>query len=69
MSKEYSFIIFCVEQYKLKNNISGKEAFNIFEKYKVNDYLYQNFDVLHTLGSEYLTQDISEYISLRKKAT
>lgn len=70
--KEYSekvndFYIFCIEAYKFKKNISGKEAYDIFEKYKVFEYLEEGYDVLHTQGVEWLLDDINEYINIRNK--
>ncbi|WP_018336450.1 MULTISPECIES: DUF3791 domain-containing protein [Butyricimonas] len=42
------FISFCIEQYKMKYNLSGKEVMNLFEKYGISQYLTDNFEVLHT---------------------
>lgn len=31
----------------------------------IDDYLIPCYDVLHTLGEQYLTEDIEEYLKLR----
>ena len=31
----------------------------------IDDYLVPHYDVLHTLGEQYLTEDIEEYLKLR----
>lgn len=60
------FIIFCMEIYKNKEKITGSEVYSLFEKYKVFDYLSDGYDMLHTQGSEWLINDIDEYIEVRK---
>lgn len=59
------FIIFCIEVYKEENKLSGKEVYNLFEKYKVMDYLHDGYDVLHTQGDEWIMNDIDEYLKNR----
>ena len=59
------FIIFCIEVYKEENKLSGKEVYNLFEKYKVIDYLHDGYDVLHTQGDEWIMNDIDEYLKNR----
>ena len=43
-------------------NTSGSEVYSLFEKYKVIDYLYENYDMLHTEGAEWLIKDIQEFL-------
>lgn len=59
------FVIFLLEEYKLKNGMSGKEAYDLFVKYDVFSYLEKNYELLHTLGKEYLLNDIKIYIQNR----
>lgn len=59
------FVIFCLECYKMKEKLSGKEAFKIFDEYKVFDYLISGYDMLHTQGREWLMDDIDKYLSIR----
>ena len=66
MSKELEFKIFCIEGYKTSHNISGKEAFSLFEKYKVFDYLSSFYDVLHGMGLNFVIEDIDGFISARE---
>ena len=65
MSKELSFSIFCLENYKLHRNMNGREVFELFTKYKVFDYLREFYDVLHTTGSNYVNHDIDCYLAAR----
>ncbi|MCL2055409.1 MAG: DUF3791 domain-containing protein [Oscillospiraceae bacterium] len=65
MTKCLEFKIFCLERYKHIHNLSGKEAFNLFKKHGVLDYLNEFYDVLHTFGDRYIVEDIDKYISAR----
>lgn len=65
MSTEASFTVFCMENYKVYKNISGKEVAKLFEKYGVYDYIREFYDVLHTTGYQYINNDIDIYLKSR----
>ena len=67
MEKKTDFIIFCIESYKQRKNISGKEAFKNFRRFNVFKYLENYYDVLHSTGQKYLVNDIEKYINSRKR--
>lgn len=60
------FKLFCVEMYKLKYNMSGKEVIDLFNKYDVLNFIEDIYDVLHTLSDEIIVSDINEYINNSK---
>ena len=60
------FISFCIEQYKNANKIDGEEAMREFDKYGVLDYLYENYEPLHTQSHQWILSDIDNFIALRK---
>lgn len=62
MTKELSFIVFCIEEYKNQKNMTGKEVIDLFEKYSVCDYIKSFYEVLHTTGTKYIVDDIDIYI-------
>nr|WP_302685531.1 DUF3791 domain-containing protein [uncultured Ruminococcus sp.] len=64
-NKIMKFQIFCIEVFKIHHNLSGKEVVKLFEKYGVLDYLSENFDVLHTVGENFIVNDIDEYLKSR----
>ncbi len=66
MSKEIPFLVYCIETYKMAKNINGKEVFDLFEHYKLNDYIIKHFEALHTTSKEYIIADIDEFIAVRK---
>ena len=57
------FKLFCVEMYKLKYNMSGKEVIDLFNKYDVLNFIEDIYDVLHTLSDDIIVSDINEYIN------
>lgn len=65
MSKEMVFTVFCLENYKVHRNLSGKETAQLFEQYGVFDYLREGYDLLHTTGYQYMNHDIDLYLDAR----
>ena len=61
------FLSFCIEQYTVKQGLSGEDTMNLFEKYNVLSYLSDNFEVLHTQGRQWLMEEIEDYITKRKE--
>ena len=56
------FKIFCLENYKVKHNLTGKDALDIFYKYHVFEYITKHYNVLHSFGLIYLINDLDAYI-------
>lgn len=65
MEKEMAFVIFCIENYKVYRNLSGKETLKLFDDYGVLDYLENNYDVLHTTGYQFMNRDIDDFLKIR----
>lgn len=65
MSKEMTFAIFCLEDYKLHRNLTGEEATKLFIQYGVFDYIREFYDVLHSTGHNYINNDIDIYLNAR----
>ena len=62
-SKEQTdFLVYCIEMYKNKFNLSGADAQEIFSKSGADLYILNNFDSLHTTGLEYTLDDIQGFI-------
>ena len=59
------FIVFCIEVYKVENSLTGKEVYDLFEKYGVFKYLHDGYDMLHTQGHSWLMNDINEFLKIR----
>ena len=62
MAAELKFLAFCIEIYKSAKKISGAEAYNIFAKNNVFDYIKECYGALHTTSSQYIVDNIDEFI-------
>lgn len=67
MNKDtFSFIIYLIHAVA---NAYGLLPSVVYNKLKltgcIKDYLVPHYDVLHTLGTEYLVEDIKEYLNIR----
>ena len=63
MSKETTFLIYCMERYRYDKGLSGADVAKIFDRYGIYEYVTKYFEVLHTMGDEYIVEDIDNYIS------
>ena len=68
MSKEGNFLIFCIEQYKSAKNLTGRQVMELFNKYKISEYIVSCFEAMHTTGTKYIVEDIDLYIEARRSA-
>ena len=68
MSKEAKFLVYCMERYRHFEGLSGSEVAELFEKYGIYDYITKYFEALHTMGDDYIIQDIDDYINSIKEA-
>lgn len=65
MNNKTRFIVFCIENYKMHHNLSGKKVYELFQKYDVLSYLTEGYECLHTTGDQYINRDIDDYLSVR----
>lgn len=63
MSKEANFLIYCMERYRHFKGLSGEEVAKTFDSYGIYGYITKYFESLHTMGDNYIIQDIDNYIS------
>lgn len=60
--KELKFSIFVIYQLAEKWNKTLPEVYRILnDTHILDDYIIAYYDTLHTLGAEYLTEDITEF--------
>ena len=69
MTSQGKFMIFCAEQYRRAKQLSGRQLSDLFDKYRVWNYLYDCYEALHTTGTSYIIEDIDLYIDARKPST
>ena len=68
MSERLQFKNFCFEMYKAEKGLTGIMTQELFEKYKVLEYLDTIYGVLHTTRHRYIINDIDLYIEARTTA-
>lgn len=65
MENRTDFMVYCIEEYKHAEKLTGKETFERFRRYGVLDYIRASYDALHTTGASYIVEDINLYIGAR----
>ena len=63
----FEFYTYCLENYAIRKQISGMRAWAIFKESGADEYVIDNYDLLHTQGLEYVLDDIQRYINRRKR--
>ena len=63
----FEFYTYCLENYAIRKQISGMRAWVLFKETGADEYVIDNYDLLHTQGMEYVLDDIQRYINRRKR--
>lgn len=68
LSKEvFEFYAYCLENYAIRKGISGMQAWVCFKETGTDDFVVNNFDLLHTQGMDYILDEIQRFINKRRK--
>ena len=68
MDERINFIAYCIEEYKNSEKLTGKAVIDLFNRYRVIDYIRVYYEALHTTGRQYIVDDINDYIKTRQTA-
>ena len=61
--KELDFAVFCIENIAEFFNRNGADVYRMLDESGILDgYIIKSYDVLHTLGKEYIVSDIADYM-------
>lgn len=61
--KELTFVVFILHALGQHWNMTTPEVYDILNSTGIlDDYIIKCIDVLHTLGKEYLVEDITEFV-------
>jgi len=63
MSKEFAFLVYCMEIQKRARGLSGRQVYDLFKRYGLFDFIIKFYGLLHVHGEEYILQDIDAYIT------
>lgn len=62
-TKTLEFVTYCISKLASALNISQREVYRRLKQSGIlYDYIVPSYDVLHTFGSRYLVEDITEYM-------
>ena len=62
----FSFVIYMIHACANKWKQTPSEVYDKLQKVScINKYLVPNYEVLHTQSSDYVVQDIEEYMAVR----
>ena len=61
------FYIYTLEKYALAKGLTGLQALALMKRYRVDDYLLDHYDLLHTQGTGYVIDEIDLMIRRRKR--
>lgn len=65
-AKILAFVSFCIECYKIAKGVDGGVAAKLFSSLKVDEYLHDEYEVLHTMGEREILDDIDHFIAVRR---
>lgn len=61
--KELTFVVFILHALGQHWNMTTPEVYDILNSTGIlDDYIIKCYDVLHTLGKEYLVEDITDFV-------
>ncbi|MDE5607063.1 MAG: DUF3791 domain-containing protein [Bacteroidales bacterium] len=63
---EMQFIVFCIEQYRLRHQLSSASVLALFIRLNVDRFLKDHFEVLHSQGTDYILHEIEMFIKRRR---
>ena len=64
-AKVIAFVAFCIGSYKAAKNLSGEGVSSLFTRFGVDRYLYEEYEVLHTMGIDAVLADIDRFLEVR----
>ena len=65
MSEENKFLVFVVEYYRNKKNMSGKEVIAFFNKHNIWDLAKKSYFLWHIESPDNFVQEIDDYIMIK----
>jgi len=66
-NNKLDFMVYCIENYKNVKGLKGKDVLELFNKYRVFDYITATYDALHTTGRDYIVEDLDIFINARRQ--
>ena len=54
MDDKTNFAVYCTKNIKNAKKLNGKNVIDLFNNYRVIDYINDYYDALHTTGRQYI---------------
>ena len=61
MDERVRYLVFCIETYKHHHGLTGSEAYDVFKKFRFDDYIFDLYELLHIQGTKRLLEELDEY--------
>lgn len=66
MDDKINFVVYCIEEYKAAKGLTEKGVIELFNRYRVIDYIRDYYEALHTTGKQNIVENIRMYIEARQ---
>ena len=66
MTNESQFLIYCIQKYSQIKNIPGSEVVNLFDKYELQNYILEFYELIQAQGDLAIVDEIDEFIKVRR---
>ena len=65
-NNQLTFVVFILNKFAWASKLPISEVYRRLDSLHIlDDYIIKHYDVLHTLGEDYLMEDLSELINLK----
>ena len=65
-TKTVEFVSFCIEMYAREHELSGAVVAELFEENGIIEYLFDNYEELHSQGREYIIPLLHGFITKKE---
>lgn len=63
---ELRFLIFCIEQYRLRGKVSSADTLALFKRSGLLRFLTKNFEMLHSQSEDYILHEMTAFLKKHK---
>ena len=64
--RAFEFYVYCLEQFAKKTGLTSLQVMALFDRYGADDYILDNYDLLHTQGIGLVLDDVEHFIDNRR---
>ncbi|MBQ9396314.1 MAG: DUF3791 domain-containing protein [Proteobacteria bacterium] len=65
MTDAGKFLIYCIQKYSQIKQMSGSDVVDLFDKYAVQDYILEFYEIIQAQGDLGIVDEIDEFIRVR----